>query len=181
MTVMETYDVIIIGGGPAGIVTGITAKNQDTNKKILLINQEGKGVVPCGIPYVFYDLGDVSKNVTTLKPFVDCGGEIHIGTVTNINLDLRQVEVDSGHSFTFDKLVFATGSKPLVPTFLKGLELENVELVPKSYSGISRLKQKTDAAKEIILLGSGFTAVELAEQLAKDTAKKIHLVSLASH
>lgn len=181
MTVTEEYDAIIIGGGPAGIVTGVTAKNQDKNKRILMINQEGKGVVPCGIPYIFYDLGDVGKNLMTPKPFVDCGGELHIGTVTNINLDLRQLEVDSGHSFTFDKLVFATGSKPLVPKFIKGIELENVELVPKSYSGISCLKKKTDAAKEIIILGSGFTAVELAEQLAKDAAKKVHLVFRSEH
>ena len=68
---MKKYDVIIIGAGPAGIVTGVTVKKQHSNKLVLIITEEEKGLIPCGIPYVFHNLGSVEKNMMGLKPFKD--------------------------------------------------------------------------------------------------------------
>ena len=42
---MKKYDVIIIGAGPAGIITGVTAKKQNPDKSILMIREEEKGLV----------------------------------------------------------------------------------------------------------------------------------------
>jgi len=49
---MKKYDVIIIGAGPAGIITGVTAKKQFPGKSMLMLKEEEKGLVPCGIPYI---------------------------------------------------------------------------------------------------------------------------------
>ena len=43
---MKTYDVIIIGGGPAAIVTGITVKKFFKGKNVLMIKEEADGLVP---------------------------------------------------------------------------------------------------------------------------------------
>ena len=51
---MKQYDVIIIGGGPAAIVTGITIKKFFTGKTVLMIKEKSEGLVPCGIPYIFH-------------------------------------------------------------------------------------------------------------------------------
>ncbi|RLC57060.1 MAG: pyridine nucleotide-disulfide oxidoreductase, partial [Candidatus Cloacimonadota bacterium] len=45
---MKNYDVIIIGGGPSGIITGVTGKKQNPEKSFLMIKKEEKGLVPCG-------------------------------------------------------------------------------------------------------------------------------------
>ena len=59
---MKTYDVIIIGGGPSGLVMGLTTIKLYPEKSVLIITEEKKGLVPCGIPYIFHDLGSVEKD-----------------------------------------------------------------------------------------------------------------------
>ena len=44
---MKSYDVIIIGAGPSGIITGVTAKMRNPEKSFLMIREEEKGLVPC--------------------------------------------------------------------------------------------------------------------------------------
>lgn len=179
---MKKYDVVIIGGGPSGIVTAATAKKQHPDKAMLMIKEEAKGVVPCGIPYVFHELGEVDKNVMGPKPFLDQGGELLIDTVTMVDIQARTLQLASGQQVEYEKLIFATGSRPAVPTFIKGYDLAaGVEYVSKSYADLVRLKSKTDAAQKIIVLGSGFTSVEIAEQLAKDESKEVHLVYRAEY
>ncbi len=178
---MKKYDVIIIGGGPSGIITGVTAKKQNPEKSFLLIKEEEKGLVPCGIPYIFHDLEDVSKNAMGPKPFVDTGGEVLVDRVNNVNFDTKILATDSGQEFSYDKLVFATGSTPTIPKFIKGYDLEGVETVKKSYNYIDQLMKKTDSAKNIVVIGAGFIGVEIAEQLAKHDNKTVSLIEMEKH
>lgn len=179
---MDNYDVIVIGGGPAGMVTAMTVRKQHKDKSILMIKDALKGVVPCGIPYVFHELDDINKNAMGPKPFVDMGGKLLIDQVKRIDMEERTVEVASGTKIGFEKLVLATGSKPLVPTFIPGSDFaEGVGYVSKSYDGVLELKKKIDSVSKIVILGSGFTAVELAEQLAQEVGKEVHLVYRAEH
>lgn len=178
---MKNYDVIIIGGGPSAIITGLTAKKQNPQKSFLMIKEEDKGLVPCGIPYVFHDLDDVSKNMMGPAPFTAAGGEVLVDKVTEVKLSEKRLVTAKGDEFGFDKLVFATGSLPIVPKFIKGYDLQNVEYIRKSFTYISALKEKTNSAREIVIIGGGFIGVEVAEQLAKHKDKKIHLIEMKEH
>ena len=178
---MVSFDVIIIGGGPSAIITGLTGKKQNPDMSFLMIKEEEKGLVPCGIPYIFHDLGDVSKNMMGPAPFVAAGGEVLIDTVTEVSFKAKTLQTKSGLTFAYDKLVFATGSVPIVPTFIKGYDLEGVEYIRKSYEYIKALKQKTDLAKNIVIIGGGFIGVEVAEQLAKFTDKKVSLIEMQEY
>ena len=53
---MEKTDVLIVGGGPAGIISAVTGKSFYPDKNFLLIRKEKQVVVPCGIPYIFGSL-----------------------------------------------------------------------------------------------------------------------------
>jgi len=178
---MKNYDVIIIGGGPSGIITGVTGKKQNPVKSSLVIKKEEKGLVPCGIPYVFHDLKDVSQNAMGPKPFIDAGGEVVIDTVRKIDLKAKTLSTEKGVSFQFEKLVFATGSVPTLPTFIEGYDLEGVEYILKNYKYIEELKEKTDKAENIVVIGGGFIGVEVAEQLAKHSEKKVSLVEMEKY
>jgi len=175
---MEHYDVIIIGGGPSGLITGITGKTQNPNKSFLIIQKEEKGLVPCGIPYIFHDLGDVTKNEMGPKGFINFGGEVLVDTVTDVDMKKKQLYTEEGKELSYEKLVFATGSIPTIPTFIKGYDLQGVEYIIKSYDYIKNLKDKTDKAENIIIIGGGFIGVELAEQLAKFKDKNVSLVEM---
>ena len=50
-------NVIVIGGGPAGIITALTAKSVYPEKSVCVIKEIGDGVIPCPIPYMMHTLG----------------------------------------------------------------------------------------------------------------------------
>lgn len=177
---MKNYDVIIIGGGPSGIITGVTGKKQNQEKSFLIIKEEEKGLVPCGIPYVFHDLEGVAQNAMGPKPFIDAGGEVLIDKVIEINTTQKTLKTDGKKTFQYGKLVIATGSTPTIPKFIKGYDLDGVEYIKKSYDYIDLLRQKTDKAKNIVVIGGGFIGVEVAEQLAKFKDKKVSLVEMGN-
>ena len=173
---MKKYNIVIIGEDTAGLVTAITAQNEYSDKSILVIKAEEKGLIRCGIPYIFHELANLNKNSMHPKAFVDAGGELLIDTVIDVDTKKQILTVSSQDKISYGKLIFATGSSPTVPHFVKGFDSKYVELISKSYSAMECLKEKTNNARRIIVLGSGFTAVEMAEQLALEAGKEVHLI-----
>ena len=173
---MKKYDVIIIGAGPAGVVTGVTVKKQNSGKSVLIITEEEKGLIPCGIPYIFHHLGSVEKNMMGLKPFKDLGGEVIVDPVNEVKVKEKSVSLNSGDIYHYDKLVFATGSTPVIAKFIRGYEMKNVYYIKKSYSYIHRLFGELKDKKNIVIIGGGFIGAEVAEQLALHPDKKVTLI-----
>ncbi len=173
---MGKHNVIIIGAGPAGIVTGVTVKKQNPDKSVLMITEEEKGLVPCGIPYIFHKLGSVDKNMMGPKPFKDMGGEVIVDPVTEVDIKEKSVSVKSGDIYYYDKLVFATGSRPVTPIFIPGYNLKNVFYIKKSYRYIQTLFEALKNKKNIVIVGGGFIGAEVAEQLSSHHDKKVTLI-----
>lgn len=55
---MKKADVIVIGGSAAGITAAITCRRHYPEKSILLIREEKQVLIPCGIPYIFWNCGE---------------------------------------------------------------------------------------------------------------------------
>lgn len=162
-----TTDILIIGGGPAAMVTAATAREEYPDKRITVIKKEKVGLVPCGIPYIFGPtLGSSEKDAMA------CGGplaetiDIIVDEVTAVEIEKKCVTA-TGHRITFEKLVFATGSVPFVhERFQEALSLENVFSIPKDKSLIDTLKTYLDTCRRVIVVGTGFIGVEMAAELA---------------
>ena len=169
MTIHNT-DILIIGAGPAGMVSAMTAVQHNLTKKITVIRSNEKSQVPCGIPYVFgATLGSVEKNAMA------CGGnpiadmiEKLIDTVEKVDIENKTV-YSQNYEIHFDKLIFATGSIPFVhKNFTDALRLENVFTIDKEYSKVEKLKNYLADKEKVIVVGTGFIGVELATELASD-------------
>jgi len=164
---MKRTDVLVIGGSAAGIVAATTAKSNYPEKDVLLVRKEQQVLVPCGIPYVFGSLDSIEKNVIPDGVLSKAGVDLIIGEAVEVNPDEKTCLLQDGTTICFEKLVFATGSSPAVPKWLKGADLENVFVIPKSKDYIAEMLDKIKDFKKIITVGAGFIGVEVSDELNK--------------
>ncbi len=173
------YDVIVLGGGPAGLSVAMALKAKYSNKSILLIREEEKGMVPCGMPYIFGKLNyDVDADVKPHGQFIKIGGVFMVDTVTEINREAKFVLTKNNDAISYEKLIIATGSEPMVPKFIKGYDNPNVYYIKKSYQYMVKLAKVLKPAKRIAIIGGGFIGLETADELASDSDKEIAVIEM---
>ncbi|AIG98855.1 MULTISPECIES: FAD-dependent oxidoreductase [Archaeoglobus] len=170
------YDVLIIGGGPAGIVTATTAKKFYPAKSVAIIKKEETSLVPCGIPYIFKTLGSVEADVMPTKPAENLGIEFIIDEVEDVDVKAKVVRTKGGKSISYEKLVFATGSTPVMPR-IEGVEKKGVFTVSKNIEELRKLHEAVKKAEKVVIVGGGFIGVEVGEQIAK-AGKKFTMVEM---
>ncbi|MEA3463948.1 MAG: FAD-binding protein, partial [Patescibacteria group bacterium] len=66
---MNKTDILIVGGGPAGLVAAVVARKNNPNKKIILVREYEKCVIPCGLPYIFNRLKSAQKDIMPDKAY----------------------------------------------------------------------------------------------------------------
>ncbi|MDY0184198.1 MAG: FAD-dependent oxidoreductase, partial [Proteiniphilum sp.] len=68
--------------------------------------------------------------------------------------------------YSYKKLVIATGSLPIIPTFIPGHELENVFPIYKNQDYLNAILEKLETVENVAVIGGGFIGVEFAEQIS---------------
>ncbi len=172
------YDVIVIGAGPAGLISAATVKKNYPEKSVLIIKKEKVGMIPCGIPYIFGTLGGTDKNVLPTKGVESLGVEILVDEVKEINVDSKTVKTHE-KELTYEKLILATGSEPFVPP-IPGKDLEGVYVISKYKTYLDKLYEKLREAKDVVIVGGGFIGVEVADEIRK-TGKNVTVIELLDH
>ncbi len=170
-----SMDVIVIGGSAAGVVAAMTAKSHYPKKNVMVIRKEEKVMIPCGIPYIFGTLDTSDSNVMPDGGLINLGINIKVDTVINIDVEGHTVETKDGSIISYEKLIVSTGSKPFVPSFIKGTELENVFIVPKNQNYLDAFQSKIKDLKKVAVIGAGFIGVELSDELNKNN-KEVLLI-----
>ncbi|MCD6367766.1 MAG: NAD(P)/FAD-dependent oxidoreductase, partial [Candidatus Aenigmarchaeota archaeon] len=102
---MIQTDVLVIGGGPAGVVSASTSKKFNPEKDVLLVREKENGVIPCGIPYIFNRLDSVDKDVLSYEGLEKIGVKTLVGKVVKIIPEEKKVLLEDGEEIYFDKLI----------------------------------------------------------------------------
>jgi len=173
---MKKADVVILGG-LSGISAGISCRRHYPDKKIVLIRKEGTILIPCGIPYIFGTVGRPENNV--IPDGLLEKNDIELITDEAIDVDREQkiVSFKNNEPIQYDKMVFATGSAPLVPP-IPGIKKENVFSVKKEFDYLKDVLREMDKVKDIVIIGGGFIGMEFADECRKNRNVNVTVVEM---
>ncbi len=163
--------VVIIGGGAAGASAAARARRLDPNAEITMV-EAGSMIThaPCGIPYAVGGVVSDYRNLMTYTP-EEFEKERNVKVLVNtkavdVDPDKRVVVISRGNStekLRWDKLIVATGAKPLVPK-IPGVDLSGI-LTVRLPDDVPVLKSELESATTVGIVGGGYIGVEMAEAL----------------
>lgn len=165
--------LVVIGGVAAGMSAASKASRQDKNMEIDVYTDEVDiAYSACSLPYYTQDVIDNKRVMIarSVEEFDRQGVRVHIQHKA-LCIDPAKKAVlirrpDSTEAWeAYDKLVIATGARPIVPP-LPGIDLEGVFTV-KQIPHADGIKEYIRAKKpsRAVIVGGGFIGVEMAEAL----------------
>jgi NADPH-dependent 2,4-dienoyl-CoA reductase/sulfur reductase-like enzyme len=174
---MHRYDVIVIGGGPAGFAAAMSARNIYPGKTIALIRKESAALIPCGIPYTMHRLDSVEDNILPDAPLEKAHVTIIVDRV--VGRDGKTLRMASDKDIAFDRLVVATGSRSIIPS-IPGSEKAGVFTVKKEIDALRELKNAVTGSSSVVIVGGGCVGVEFADEILK-VGKQVAIVDQLPH
>ncbi len=171
---MEKMDVVIIGGGPAGITCAISTHNTYPDKSIAVIRSLPVSLIPCGIPYAMHTLQSVDEDILPDAPLKKIGARLIIDEV--VGHEDKVLLLKSGERIVFEKLVLATGSTPLLPP-IAGVEKDGVYVVTKDREALKVMRDRAEASSRVVVIGGGYIGVEIADEIRK-AGKNVTLIEM---
>ncbi|MFF3962200.1 FAD-dependent oxidoreductase [Streptomyces griseorubiginosus] len=170
--------LVVVGGDAAGMSAASQArrmKNPDELEIVAFERGHFTSYSACGIPY--WVGGDVEERdqliARTPQEHRDRGIDLRLRTeVVAIDVDRQRVrarDVDSGdESWTsYDKLVIATGARPIRPD-MPGVDAEGVHGVQTLDDGQALIDTLARTrGRRAVVVGAGYIGVEMAEALIK--------------
>lgn len=168
------YDIIIIGGGPAGLTAALYARRQ--NKSVLVLEKNSFGGQTVYSPKIenypgFIEMSGVEFSDKLVDQVLNQGAELEMEEALSISLngDIKTVTTDSG-SHECKAVILACGAKHR----LLGLENEE-ELIGNGISFCAVCDGAFYKDKTVAVIGGGNSALQEALLLCQ-TSKKVYVV-----
>ncbi len=158
---------IIIGNGPAGVVAAETLRRLQPKAEIALIGDEPEPpYARMAIPYFLK--GQIDAHGTYLRKthdhFTRLGIHLIQGRVSCIDSAVKQIEFASGERLGYDKLLIASGSRPIRPN-IPGIDLPAVHTC-WTLDDARAIAARVKPGARVVQLGAGFIGCILIEALA---------------
>ena len=151
----------IVGAGIAGVAAAEAVREVDSEGRILLIN--GEAIPPYCRPLIIEVLkGERAFADIHLRP-PEWSEAQRISLITGdpaerLHPEKKTLELQSGHTIEWERLLLATGSKPALPP-IRGLEdVPGISLY--RYEDVERLRQLLTPGARALLVGIGLIGIQ---------------------
>ncbi len=179
---MRSTDILIVGGGPAGILAGLAAKQTNPSLKILMVKNEKGITIRCSEPYTLGGKACLNKIIHSDDGMLKKNGlDYLIDEVVDFkNWPQEKVAITKkGEEIKFQKLVLATGAEPFVPPIKRIKEFPNIFTLRRA-SDVRKIKKQLAKAKQVVVIGGGAIGIETAA-LLQEAKKKVTLLEAAPY
>lgn len=178
--------VVVVGANHAGTCAINTITGFNEGDEVVVFDQNSNiSFLGCGM--ALWIGGQISKPdglfYSNKEKLESQGAKVNMNSkVERIDFDKKFVyaTLENGQKVeeSYDKLILATGSLPIVPQ-IPGKDLENVQLV-KLFQNAEEVIKKLENPdiKTIAVVGAGYIGVELAEAFERHN-KKVIIVDIA--
>jgi len=159
---------VIIGNGGAGISALQIIRSVDKKSEITIISKEKyPAYSPCSLPNLIGGKIDKTTIIRFDKQFYK---DHKVNFVKNTEIlkikpDKKEIEDSNGNSIKYDKLLIATGAKPITPKGIEGLDLKGVHVMGTLDSTLRIIDHIKKGVKKAVLIGGGFMGIETATML----------------
>ncbi len=167
---------IVIGAVAAGMSAASRARRLKPDMEIIGFEKTGAiSWAACGMPYLIADKVKSADNLVhyDVKFFKERRNidvllyhEVKKIFPPQKTVLVGNIKTGEEKEYTYDKLLIATGARPLVPP-IKGIELKGVFTLRALQEGIS-IKEyiKTNSPRNGLIIGAGYIGMEMAEAFA---------------
>lgn len=169
------YDIIVIGGGPAGLTAATYARR--AGKTVLVIEKAAFGGQITWSPKVenfptIISISGTELGDRLLEQAMEQGAEVELEEVTAVEADgdVKRVRCDSGAEYEAKAIIIATGAKPR----MLGLEREE-ELVGSGVGFCAVCDGAFYKGRDVAVNGGGNSALQDA-MLLSETCRKVYLI-----
>lgn len=159
-------NIVIIGNSAAMVGAVEAIRKYDKNSKIIVISDEKYHVY--SRPLISYYLGNSvseDKMIYRNKDFYKKNNVETILGIKAVSIDENKKEVylENGDCIRYDRLLIATGGKPIVPP-IEGLNKKNVHTFIK-LDDAKKLKNSVKPGSKAVIVGGGLIGFKAAEGL----------------
>ena len=163
---------IIIGAGPAGVVAAETLRKADPEANITIIGDEPEPPYSrMAIPY--YLINNIEESGSYLRDpkahYNEQNIELVQQKVDKVDAAAKQVTLANGSSRAYDKLLIATGSRPISPP-IPGLDLPQVSSC-WTLADARAIIERAQPEANVVLIGAGFIGCIILEALVRRGVK----------
>jgi NADPH-dependent 2,4-dienoyl-CoA reductase/sulfur reductase-like enzyme len=158
---------VILGAGPAGVIAAETLRKHAPGDRITLVGDEEETPYSrMAIPYLL--MGNIDERGTWLRK-----GEGHFsalrieqlrGQARQVDVAAKTITLDSGATLAFDRLLIATGSRPIRPN-IPGIDSAGVHPCWTLDDARKIMALATKGAR-VLQMGAGFIGCIIMEALA---------------
>ncbi|HKC94934.1 MAG TPA: FAD-dependent oxidoreductase [Nitrospira sp.] len=170
--------VVIVGGGAAGLAAADMLRREGYDKPVTLISADESAP---------YDRPNLSKDylagtaqdewIPLRSPDYYRDRDLALvlnSRVSSLDVQQKQIRLDNGKAYEFGALLLATGADP-VKLPVPGASDSQLYYL-RSFADSRTLVQKAAFAKQVVLVGASFIALEVAASL-RERGMVVHIVA----